>query len=160
MEADSASASLITRIDDVDITKTPFLRWRWRAQSLPKGADGRVRAKDDQAIGIYVGAGNVLNNKCVSYRWDTVTPKGAEGNCAYGLGVTRVKWYTLRNEEDAGDGRWRIEERNVAEDFKKAWGFYPTEIYVSVSCNSHYTRARAAADLGWIEFVSSHKAPV
>jgi hypothetical protein len=154
MEADDASASLITKVGGVDLKKTPFLRWRWRAKTLPEGADGRRKARDDQAIGIYVGAGSALNNKSISYRWDTDTPKGAEGNCAYGLGFVKVKWYTLRNKEDAADGRWFIEERNVAEDFKKAWGFFPTEVYVSVSCNSQYTDSRAAADLEWIEFVS------
>ena len=154
MEADKASASVITRITDVNITKTPFLRWRWRVASLPKGADGRVKAKDDQAIGIYVGTGNVLNNKSISYRWDTETPKGDSGNCAYGLGRIKVKWYTLRNKEDARGGQWFIEERNVAEDFKKAWGFYPEKIYLSISCNSQYTDSQAAADLNWIEFIS------
>ncbi len=154
MEADKASASLISRVKGVDIKKTPLLRWRWRARTLPEGADGRRKARDDQAIGIYVGAGSTLNNRSISYRWDTETPKGAEGNCSYGSGFVKVKWYTLRNKEDAADGRWFIEERNVAEDFKKAWGFSPTEVYVSVSCNSQYTDSRAAADLEWIEFVS------
>ncbi len=155
MEADRASASLITKVDNVSLDKTPIMRWRWRATALPRGADGRVKAKDDQAIGIYVGTGILLNNKSVSYRWDTETPKGAEGDCAYGLGVIKIKWYTLRSKEDAGNGRWFTEERNVAEDFKKAWGFYPGTVYLSFSCNSQYTGSRAAADLEWIEFISS-----
>lgn len=152
MEADDASASLITAVRDVDIVSAPVLRWRWRATVLPKGADGRRRPKDDQAIGIYVGTGSALSSKCVSYRWDTETPKGSEGKCAYGLGSIRVKWFTLRNNKDAGDGRWFIEERNVADDFNKAWGFYPKQVYVSVSCNSQYTGTEGAADLDWIEF--------
>lgn len=152
MEADRASASLITKPDSVDIKKTPLLRWHWRAATLPEGADGRIKAKDDQAIGIYAGTGNILNNKCVSYRWDTETPKGSEGNSAYGFGRIKVKWYTLRNKEDNASGRWYTEERNIAEDFKKAWGFYPKTIYLSISCNSQYTGSLAAADLAWIEF--------
>lgn len=154
MEADRGSASLITNAAGVDLSKTPILRWRWRVMTLPEGADGRVRTKDDQAIGIYVGAGSTFSNKSISYRWDTETPKGSEGNAAYGLGTVKVKWYTLKSKEDAKDGGWFIEERNVAEDFRQAWGFYPDEVYVSVSCNSQYTGSRAAADLGWIEFVS------
>ncbi len=154
MEADKASASLITRIDGVDITKTPILRWRWRATILPEEADGRLRSRDDQAIGIYVGTGTILINKSVSYRWDTLTPRGTEGNCAYGMGGIQVKWYTLRNKEDLEGNKWFIEERNVAEDFKNAWGFYPKKIYLSISCNSQYTKSQAAADLGRIEFIS------
>lgn len=154
MEADRASASLITGAETVDLRKTPILRWHWRVTTLPDGADGRDRSLDDQAIGIYVGSGSALNNKSVSYRWDTVTPKGSEGNCAYGLGGIKIRWQTLRNKEDAKDGRWITEERDVAVDFKNAWGFIPETIYVSVSSNSQYTGSKAAADLGWIEFGS------
>ena len=154
MKADHASASLITKPDSVDINKTPLLRWHWRAATLPEGADGRIKAKDDQAIGIYAGTGNLFNNKCISYRWDTDTPKGSEGNSAYGLGSIKVKWYTLRNKDDNVNGRWYTEERDIAEDFKKAWGFYPRTIYLSISCNSQYTGSLAAADLAWIEFAA------
>lgn len=153
MEADRASATLMTNAVGVDLSKAPVLRWRWRVTTLPDGADGRMRSKDDQAIGIYIGTGSTFSNKSVSYRWDTETPKGSEGNVSYGLGTVKVKWYTLKNKEDA-KGVWVTEERNVAEDFKQAWGFYPDEVYVSVSCNSQYTNSRAAADLNWIEFVS------
>ena len=159
VEADRASASLVTKADSVDLTKTPILRWRWRVTALPEGADGRVMDKDDQAIGIYIGTGGVLNNKSISYRWDTDTPKKAEGSSLYGFGTIKVKWHTLRNKEDAAGGKWFVEERNVAEDFKKAWGFCPGVIYLSVACNSQYTGSRAAADLDWIEFASNGKAP-
>lgn len=155
MTADSGSASLITRADNVDLRKTPILRWRWRAITLPVNADGRVRAKDDQAIGLYVGSGNMFNNKSISYRWDTDTPKLSEGKCVYGAGTIKVKWFTLRDKEDAA-GKWVTEERNAAEDFRKAWGFYPDKIYLSVSCNSQYTKSQAAADLAWIEFARTN----
>jgi len=152
MEADKASGNLITSVDGIDIAKSPLLRWRWRATVLPNGADGRVRALDDQAIGIYIGSGSTLSNKSISYRWDTETPKGTEGNCSYGMGTVKVKWFTLRNKEDVKDNAWLVEERNIAEDFKQAWGFYPEKIYLSVSCNSQYTGSRAGADLDWVEF--------
>lgn len=154
VEAERATGNLMTRINDVDLKKTPVLRWRWRATALPKAADGRVKSRDDQVIAIYVGTGSTLNNKSVSYRWDTDTPRQAEGDAAYGMGGVKVKWYTLRNKEDAESGQWFTEERNVAEDFIKAWGFCPGKIYLSVSSNSQYTGSSAAADLCWIEFVS------
>jgi len=154
MEADRASGSLLTLVENVDMQKTPILRWRWRVIVLPEGADGRIREKDDQAIGIYVGTGSLLKNRSVSYRWDTETPKGAQGTCAYGLGTIEIKWYTIRNKEDAKSGQWHTEERNIAEDFYTAWGFYPDEVYVSVSCNSQYTLSRSVADLDGIEFIS------
>ncbi|MBF0216384.1 MAG: DUF3047 domain-containing protein [Candidatus Omnitrophica bacterium] len=153
MTALKASGSLVTKITEVDIRKAPLLRWRWKATKLPIGADGRIKAKDDQAIGIYIGTGSTLDNKSVSYRWDTETPRGSEGNCVYGMGTIKVKWYTLRNKEDVSDGGWFIEERNAAEDFNEAWGYYPEKLYLSVSCNSQYTGSEAEAGLDWIEFL-------
>lgn len=158
MEADKASASVITRVDGIDLSKTPILRWRWRVTKLPEGADGRDKKKDDQAIGIYVGTGNnPAFVKTVSYRWDTLTPKGSTGESRYAGGAVRDKWFTLRNKEDDGKAGWVEETRNVAEDFFKSWGFLPRPVYVSVSCNSQYTGTEAAADLDWIEFVASEE---
>ena len=153
MEADDASASLLTQVKDVALLETPVLKWRWRATVLPAGADGRDKAKDDQAIGLYVGAEKGAR-KAVSYRWDTETPVGSEGECAYGLGTIKIKWFTLRNKSDIAGGKWFEEERNFMEDFKEAWGYYPDQIYISVSCNSQYTGTEAAADLAWLELVS------
>ena len=154
MEANKASGTVITKVKGINLKKTPLLRWRWRAETLPTGADGRVKSKDDQAIGIYIGTGTMLNKKTISYRWDTETPDGTEGNCVYGDGTIDVKWFTLRDKEDAGNGKWYTEERNCAEDFKKAWGFYPKRVFLSISCNSQYTGTKAVADLDWIEFAN------
>ncbi|OGV37029.1 MAG: hypothetical protein A2X48_04235 [Lentisphaerae bacterium GWF2_49_21] len=152
MESDKSSASVICSPEKINLKETPIIKWRWRVSSLPEGADGREEKKDDQAIGIYIGTGSLLSKKSVSYRWDTETPKGAEGNCSYGAGTIRIKWFTLRNKDDAA-GEWFTEERNVGEDFNKAWGYYPDEIYVSISCNSQYTGTKSSADLNWIELL-------
>ena len=155
LEAYKGSGSLMYQLKSVDLAKTPVLRWRWRATVLPNAADGRIAAKDDQAIGLYIGTGNMLNKKSISYRWDTETPRGSEGSATYGAGTVKVKWYTLRNKEDVKNGQWFIEERNFAEDFKRAWGSYPENIYIGISCNSQYTGTSAAADVDWIELVSA-----
>ncbi len=150
MDANKSSGSVVCNPEKINLRETPILRWRWRVNVLPEGADGRYDAKDDQSIGIYLGTGNMFLKKSVSYRWDTETPKGSEGNCAYGAGTIKIKWFALRNKEDALD-EWITEERNVAEDFYRAWGYYPEDIYISVSCNSQYTGGKASADLNWIE---------
>ncbi|MBD3426289.1 MAG: DUF3047 domain-containing protein [Candidatus Omnitrophica bacterium] len=152
MDSHKGSSSLVTSLEGVDLRETPLLRWKWRAGKLPEGADGRVKSRDDQAIAVYVGTGSMLSKKTISYRWDTVTPKGTAGKSVYGAGTIKDKWITLRNKQDAGSG-WITEERNCAEDFKKAWGFYPEKVYISISCNSQYTASSARADLAWIELV-------
>jgi hypothetical protein len=152
--SDSSSGSIITAVKNVDLSKTPYLRWRWKAHVLPEGADGRDPSRDDQAIGIYVGDGSMLNSKSISYRWDTETPVLAEGYVSYGMGTVKVKWITLRNSGDMESGEWFTESRNVLSDFSDAWGMVPKKVYVSVTTNSQYTGSRAEAELDWIEFVA------
>lgn len=162
MKATQASGALVRQMKEIDISKYPILEWRWRIVKLPTGADGRQPAKDDQAIGIYVGTGKLLGSKSVSYRWDTETPKGASDQATYGGGITRIKWFTIKNRLDCtddGSSEWFTERRHVATDFKKAWGFLPESVHISVSCNSQYTKSIAAAELAWIRFVSDGSDP-
>ena len=63
------------------------MRWKWRAITLPKGADGRDPRKDDQAMVLYIGAKSFLKNKSISYRWETETPVGITGKASYGGGL-------------------------------------------------------------------------
>ena len=157
VSSDKSTGSLVTLAKDLDLKLTPVLQWKWKADKLPTNADGRDPSKDDQAIGVYVGNGNLFNNKSVSYRWDTETPVGTEGNSVYGMGTVKVKWITLRNIKDAKKGQWFTESRNFLEDFKNAWGQAPKTVYISVTTNSQYTASTASAQLGWIEFNSKVK---
>ncbi len=158
MKADKASASVLCNPENVDLKKFPVLSWRWKVNVLPENADGRKEEKDDQAIGIYVGTGSFFRKKSVSYRWDTLTPKDSAGKCSYGVGTIKIKWFTLRNEND-GTGNWYVDSRNIAEDFKKAWGECPDEFYISISCNSQYTGTKAEAVIDWIKLVPAEGAP-
>ncbi len=154
MKADKASASLLMKIDSVDLRQTPILRWRWRVTGFPENADGRDPGKDDQAIGIYVNSGSIFNQKSIAYRWETATPVGTTGTVTYAAGMVKVKWFSLRNQQD-GDGKtFFVEQRNVAEDFKQAFGSLPGKIGIGISCNSQYTASQAQANLDWIEFVA------
>jgi hypothetical protein len=153
MSADRASASLMIPVEGVKLKETPILRWRWRVTTFPGGADGRVAAKDDQAIGIYIGMSRGFGRQSsLAYRWETDTPRDASGQASYGAGLVRVQWNALRNRED-GEGVFFEETRNVAKDFEAAFGTVPDAFALSISCNSQYTGTRAAAELDWIEFV-------
>ncbi len=135
----------------VNLKETPIMRWRWRVQELPSGADGRDPEKDDQALSIYLGTGSLIR-KSIAYRWETETPVGATGNIAYGGGLVKVAWFCLNNKTTPM-GKWMVEERNVAEDFKKIYGEIPSEFVVSIGGNSQYTQSRTLAEVNYIEFL-------
>lgn len=159
MTADKASASF--KSSDalpVDLKKTPIMRWCWRATVLPTGADGRDPKKDDQAIGLYISSGGMFKQQSLAYRWETETPTGAEGDAQYAK-VVSVHWMALRNKQDADGQTFYTEERNVADDYQKAFGSIPDKIGMGISCNSQYTASKAAAQLQWIEFLPTGTTP-
>ncbi len=149
-EADDASATFATQLDGVDLTRTPILRWRWRVLEYPRGADGRDAARDDQPIAIYVSYGGILRQRSIAYRWETDTPVGTEGDATYAAGVVKVHWIVVRNTQD-GVGVFHVEERDVAADFRRVFGFVPKDPIVAVASNSQYTGTHAKAELDWIE---------
>jgi hypothetical protein len=153
MEARNASNMLATHLAHVDLRRTPILRWRWRAITLPTGGDGRIPERDDQAIGVYISSGGFLRQKSIAYRWETDTPVGAEGETSYAAGIVKTHWKALRNAE--GAGTFFVEERNAARDFQRAYGFVPDDVSIGVVCNSQYTGTSAVAELDWIELVAA-----
>jgi hypothetical protein len=153
VKSDDSTGTAICKLDNADLKKTPILTWKWRAYKLPEKGDGRKREKDDQACGLYIGTGNMFNKKSISYRWDTDTPVGTEGEISYVMGSIKVKWITLKNK-DSELKKWLIEKRNIAEDFKKAWGFIPTELYLSICGNSQHSGKEGHIDIDWIKLKS------
>ncbi|MDD3118919.1 MAG: DUF3047 domain-containing protein [Victivallales bacterium] len=152
VEANKATGAILYDIyRHVNLSQTPIMRWRWRVKELPVGADGRNKDKDDQALAVYLGTGNLIR-KSIAYRWETETPIGASGNVSYGSGMIKVAWFCLQNKTVPA-GEWVISQRNVAEDFKKIYGEIPQKFVVSIGGNSQYTQSRALGELDYIEFL-------
>jgi len=148
--SDKASGVIMVEGSDIDLEKYPILRWRWKAVTLPTGADATIKAKDDQGIAVYVGYGK-LSQESISYNWQTETPKGKSGHSTYNW-VVDVDWFTLRDKNDKMD-TWFEEEVNVYEDMKKIFKKIPSGWALSISSNSQYTNSKADVYLDYIEFV-------
>lgn len=152
MTADKGSGAIyFDNAIPVDLKKNPIMRWKWKASILPVGADGHNSDKDDQALGIYVGTGKLVR-QCIAYRWETETKAGDSGSVTYGGGFVNVKWYAIRNK-NSELGKWYIEERDVAADFKESFGFIPEQFTISISCNSQFTESNSEGYIEWIEFI-------
>lgn len=141
----------------VDLNKQPIMRWRWRVKNLPKGGDIRIPAKDDQAVAIYISCHGWVNKKNLSYQWATDTPKGASGKVSYAAGFVKCSWVAVRNKRDKLN-HWYTEERNIAKDFKKAYGFLPKRFGVSVAGNGQHTGSSTVAEVDFIEFLPASRA--
>ena len=153
--ADKASGVIMVDCSDVDLKKYPVMRWRWKAVTLPTGADATVKSKDDQGIAVYVGYGK-LTQSSISYNWQTETPKGKSGSSTYNW-VVDVDWFTLRDKNDKMD-TWFEEEVNVYDDMMKIFKKIPSGWALSISSNSQYTASKADVYLDYVEFVEQKSA--
>ena len=107
---------------EVDLSKFPILRWRWKVEKLPEGADERFKETGDSAAGIYVyfpSGFRKWNPKAIKYVWSsTELPKGYVTKSPY---ASRTKIVILENR-NSPIGRWVEEEVNVKLDYERFFG--------------------------------------
>ena len=156
VEADNASGILVTRIPEEVWRKYPVMRWRWR---IIRKVIFSGREPDDQAAVIYFGDGTPLKQKMVAYRWEHNTAPGSCSILNYGMGATTVARICMRNGE-AEISRWYEEERNVVEDFQRAFGRAPKgRCGLTIGANSQHSRSNTLVEIDFIEFRKAKKAP-
>lgn len=152
VEANKSTGVMLAAPAPVDLKKNPIMRWRWRILKPITVPPGK-REPDDQAVVVYFGDGTLLKQRCVGYRWEVDTPLGSGGIRSYAAGMMTVSHRTIRNKTTPV-GKWVIEERNVVEDYRKAYGKMPAEYFIiSVGANSQYSGSNSRAEVDFIEFI-------
>jgi hypothetical protein len=145
--------STISKEIKVDVRQYPYLIWRWKALALPKGADSRKAATDDQACQLYVTFPRfptAVRSRVIGYVWDTTAPAGLMATSQ----KTSTVNYVIARSGPAEVGRWIAETRNVLEDFRKIHGEAPGEDVgaVSIGIDSNDVHDRAECVMGAIAF--------
>lgn len=136
-----------------DIRQFPVLQWRWKAAVLPKGADSRKKATDDQACQVYVTFPRTpaaIRSRTIGYVWDTTAPVGI---IVPSEKTGTVTYVIVRS--GAGElNQWITETRNVLEDYKKIYHQDPGENVgaVSLAIDSNDTESSAECFLGEVFF--------
>jgi hypothetical protein len=145
-------SSTISKEVKVNLKETPILEWQWKAITLPKGADARQKATDDQAIQLYVTwerFPKLVRSRIIGYIWDTTAPAGTVVKSQ----KTGLITYVVVKSGPADLGKWLTESRNVQEDFKRIYGEAPDEVAaVSIASDSDDTQSTAEAFMGPIRF--------
>lgn len=134
------SMALLSRPLAVDLEKTPILCWRWRIEAPVAGADLNTRAGDDYAARVYITFsvppaalgfatrsklalarsiwGPSVPDAAINYVWDNKHPPGTLKPNAY----TERAQMLVVDSGAAQAGRWVTQRRNVAADFRRAFG--------------------------------------
>lgn len=135
-----AAASTLLHPLDVDPARTPVLAWRWKVSAPVAGSDFTRKAGDDYAGRVYVLFdlplerlsfaervkialartlhGAELPAAAIAYVWGNAQPAGASGPNPY---TGRVHMIVVESGP-ARAGQWVQERRDVAADFRAAFG--------------------------------------
>lgn len=161
-EADGTAATLVSRFrTDANAT----LAWRWKVDRTVAGADLARKDADDFAARVYVfydvptealpfatrikyAAVKLfykvdLPTAAICYVWDNKHPVGHSAWSAY---TDRVRVIVLRSGEP---GEWRSERRDLAADFKAAFGTdAPAVTGIALGSDTDQTREKVVAHFG------------
>jgi hypothetical protein len=166
-----ASTAGIIRDVHVDLAALPLLAWRWKAVRLPEKGDLRTKAGDDFAARLYVvfdlrlaalpfgerfGVtmarliyGEDVPAAALCYVWAT---RAAVGTIAPNAYTGRVRM-VVADSGRANLGRWVAHERDVAADYRRAFGEAPPVVKgVVVSTDTDNTGERAETYYGDVAF--------
>ncbi len=171
-----ASASGLIKPVVIDPKEYPIVRWRWKVDNVLQGSDVALKEGDDFPARLYVTfeydsdkvslgkklkfkAGQILFGDipiaALNYIWDTKTPVGTIVENAY----TDFARMVIVESGTQKIGMWIDEERNIYEDYKKAFGEEPPMINgVAIMSDTDNTKEQATAYFGDIVFQKSVKA--
>ncbi|MBL8374251.1 DUF3047 domain-containing protein [Accumulibacter sp.] len=166
------SASSLALAKRIDPAVTPLLRWRWRVSNALAGSDLQRKVGDDYAARVYVlfdlpperlGVGDrmkmaaarllhgaELPAAALCYVWGTAQAAGESGWNAY---TDRLRMIVVDSGK-AHAGQWRDVVRDVAADFRAAFGDpLPLISGIALGADTDNTGERVEARFGdlWFE---------
>jgi hypothetical protein len=166
-----ASASGLIREIKIDSKEYPIIQWRWKVGNILKKGDVRKKEGDDYPARLYItyeydpkklsfvertkyGLVKVLYGQypplaAINYIWESLSPKGTMVPNPF---TDRVMMFAVESGEEKLN-QWVNEERNVYEDYKKAFGEGPPMISgVAIMTDTDNTGESAVAFYGDIVF--------
>ena len=115
------SASILYRERTIDLTRTPVLEWSWKIDRVYAGIDERTEAGDDFPARLYVVARTGVlpwQTLALNYVWSASAAPGERWPNPFTDKATMI---AVRSGADEV-GRWTHERRDVAADFRAAFG--------------------------------------
>ncbi len=167
----NASASGLVREIRINTDEYPVVQWRWKVSNVLKKADVHKKEGDDYPARIYITFeydfsklsffekvkydavrllyGQYLPLAAINYIWESHAPVGTIVPNPY---ANRAMMIVVESGEEKVN-QWVCEERNVYEDYKKAFGETPSMISgVAIMTDTDNTGESAIAYYGDILF--------
>jgi hypothetical protein len=170
MDAAKAAATLYRPVK-IDPARTPLVHWRWRVRNLIDGSDLKRKRGDDLPARLYVMfdypldrlpvvdrakillarsvAGDAVPAAALCYVWDGRLPPGTSLWSAY---TDRVR-LIVAESGSRRLGQWVTERRDVAADFRAAFGEDPPPISgIAIAADTDQTGETVRSWFGDIRF--------
>ncbi len=161
------SASGLVRKTKIDPAEYPWIEWRWKIGNTYEKGDATKKEGDDYPARIYITFeydpdkmgffqnakykaakllyGEYPPHAAINYIWANKLPKGTFVPNPY---TDRVMMIAVESGEEHA-GVWRTEKRNIAEDYRKAFGENPPPISgVAIMTDSDNTGESAVSYYG------------
>jgi hypothetical protein len=166
--ADRSASGLYRRIR-IDPRRQPIVEWRWRVLEPVAHADPRRRATDDSPARLVISfhgdarrldieerhtlelykalTGEKLPFAILMYIWSDDAPLGT---IAASVHTPKIQMIVVDREHV---GQWREFQRNILEDYRRAFGEDPWDIVsVGVMTDANNTGRKSSAQYGDIRF--------
>jgi hypothetical protein len=173
-----SSASGLTREIRINPFEYPIIRWKWKVENILKKGDAGRKEGDDYPARIYVTFqydpakagffekskyeaarliyGQYPPHSAINYIWESKTPAGSILPNSY---TNRTMMFVIESGS-ANLNRWIEEERNVYEDYRRAFGEDPPMISgVAIMTDTDNTGETATAYFGDIRFEKKRLTP-
>lgn len=147
-KSEKACSGLIYRIK-FDPKKYPMMSWKWNVIEFPSKGRGKETKegwleRDDYAARVYVifPSWIFINIKCIEYIWDEYLPEGKVMASPYFENIKLV----VAESGKRNLNQWVQEERNIYEDYKRAFGRNPGYVgAIAIMTDSDNTLSTAEA---------------
>jgi hypothetical protein len=154
-----ASASALYFDISYDPKTMPILSWQWRIDHVLAKADATKKSGDDSPARVYVVFKSPILfwwPKALTYIWDNRLPKGTIIRNVH----TRRAMMIVLESGPALEGRWVREERNIRQDYIRAFGEEPPEVEaIAIMTDTDDTGETAEAWYGPIRIMKVAEAP-
>lgn len=127
----------------------PFISWKWRVIKFPEKSEKDLSSdwveKDDYAARVYVIFPSLFfsRTQCLEYVWDKSLPAGKILTSPYFKNIKII----VAESGSANLNNWVFVERNIREDYKKAFGREPGSVgAVAIMTDSDNSQSSAEAD--------------
>jgi hypothetical protein len=137
------------QVPEAERARVRFLRWKWRAITLPEGGNECADGKGDSAAVLYVSWKHLLRWYAVKYVWSAVGPKGAVCDKQRNLFAAQD---TVILQSGAPLNTWRDESIDLDAEFRKHFADgdpkadVPDFMGVGIMTDGDQTHSNSAAD--------------